>query len=93
MRQAMTGRLEGKTAIVTGAGQGIGEAIAVAFVAQSARVVIAENNPEKGAAVAAAIRAKGGDAMFVQTDVADRISVEMMVRATIDAFGNSIGVF
>jgi NAD(P)-dependent dehydrogenase (short-subunit alcohol dehydrogenase family) len=87
MRQVMSGRLEGKSAIVTGAGQGIGEAIAVAFCTQGARVVIAERNPETGAAVAAGIRAKGGEALFVHTDVADRASVEAMVQAALGAFG------
>lgn len=83
----MSGRLEGKLAIITGAGQGIGEAIAVAFVAQGARVVIAERNPETGAAVAERLRAKGGEAMFVHTDVADRASVEAMALAAEQAFG------
>ena len=46
----MTGRLEGKTAVVTGAGQGIGAAIARCFAAEGARVVVAELNPETGAA-------------------------------------------
>ena len=83
----MSGRLAGKTAIITGAGQGIGEAIAVAFVAQGARVVIAERNPETGAAVAERVRAEGGAAVFVHTDVADRASVEAMALAAEKAFG------
>lgn len=83
----MSGRLAGKTAIITGAGQGIGEAIAVAFVAQGARVVIAERNPETGAAVAERLRAEGGAAVFVHTDVADRASVEAMALAAEKAFG------
>ena len=83
----MSGRLAGKTAIITGAGQGIGEAIAVAFVAQGARVVIAERNPETGAAVAERLRAEGGAAVFVHTDVADRASVEAMALAAEQAFG------
>ena len=83
----MSGRLAGKSAIITGAGQGIGEAIAVAFVAQGARVVIAERNPETGAAVAERLRAEGGAAVFVHTDVADRASVEAMALAAEKAFG------
>src|ERR1700683_2038584 len=53
----MPGRLNGKTAIVTGAGQGIGAAIARCFAAERARVVVAELNPETGAAMAAELQA------------------------------------
>ena len=83
----MTGRLAGKSAIVTGAGQGIGEAIAVAFADQGARVVLAECNRMTGEAVAARIRASGSEALFVETNVADRASVEAMARVAQDAFG------
>ena len=83
----MNGRLEQKTAIVTGAGQGIGQAIAQAFAEAGARVVVAERNPATGAAVAGAIRAGGGESLFVETDVTDRAAVARMVEATRDAFG------
>lgn len=82
-------RLVGKTAIVTGAGQGIGEAIALAFAAQGANVVVAELNPETGAAVAARIMQTGAKAIFVQTDVADRSSVEVMAGVVQDQFGGA----
>lgn len=74
-----SGRLGGKRAIVTGAGQGIGEAIARTFAAQGARVVIAERNPETGAAVAEAIKAEGGEALFLKTDVTDIAAIGLMV--------------
>ena len=83
----MAGRLQDKTAIVTGAGQGIGEAIATAFARQGARVVVAELNPKTGEAVAARLRAAGAEAIAVQTDVADRASVAAMAESAERAFG------
>jgi NAD(P)-dependent dehydrogenase (short-subunit alcohol dehydrogenase family) len=83
----MPGRLQDQIAIITGAGQGIGEAIARRFVQEGARVVIAEINPQTGSTVAAALRQAGGKVHFVQTDVADTASVERMVEETIAVFG------
>jgi len=71
----MAGRLDGKIAIITGAGQGIGEATARLFAKEGARVVIAERNFETGTAVAEEL---GG--LFVETDVADAASAAAMVR-------------
>jgi NAD(P)-dependent dehydrogenase (short-subunit alcohol dehydrogenase family) len=83
----MAGRLEGKIAIVTGAGQGIGAATARAFAAHGAKTVIAELNPASGKAVADELCAKGGDALFVQTDVTDASAVADMVAKTVAAYG------
>lgn len=79
----MSGRLDGKVAIITGAGQGIGEAIARAFAHEDARVVIAEINTETGSRLAAQLPG----ALFVQTDVTDTASVEAMVARTIERYG------
>lgn len=77
-------RFENRTAIVTGAGGGIGEAYARALHAEGANVVIAELNPEAGSAVAADL---GERALFVSTDVGDPASTDAMATAAMDAFG------
>ena len=83
----MTGRLHGKTAIVTGAGRGIGEAIGRAFVREGAAVAIAERDPETGAAVAEALRQEGARALFIPTDVTEQTSVDACVAESLRVFG------
>jgi NAD(P)-dependent dehydrogenase (short-subunit alcohol dehydrogenase family) len=83
----MVDRLRDKIAIVTGAGQGIGEATARAFASEGAAIVVAERNAETGAAVARGIEARGGRSLFVATDVTDANSVAAMIARTIEAFG------
>jgi len=80
-------RLAGKVAIVTGAGQGIGESTAKRFAQEGAIVVVAELNSETGEKVAAAIVAAGNQARFVETDVAIEGSVKAMVERTAADFG------
>ena len=80
-------RLEGKTALITGAGRGIGRAAALRFAAEGARVAIAEIGRADGEATARAIEAAGGEALFVETDVASPESVAAAVRATVERFG------
>lgn len=83
----MAGRLEGKVAIVTGAGRGIGAAIARCFAREGAAVVIAELDPATGASVASELTETGARSLFVQTDVADPAEAMRVVDATRDAFG------
>jgi NAD(P)-dependent dehydrogenase (short-subunit alcohol dehydrogenase family) len=80
-------RLKDKVAIITGAGRGIGEAIAVAFGEEGAAVVIAEKDAALGARTAAKLSNKGTRALFVETDVTDAKSVERTARETIRVFG------
>lgn len=80
-------RLLNKVAIITGAGQGIGAAIAQAFAEQGAAICVAELNPQTGAATAEALRGLGARAFAVTCDVASKASIQAAVDATIAAFG------
>lgn len=79
--------LEGKVVLITGAGQGIGEATAARMVAEGAKVVVSDVNEETGSAVAERLRDEGGEAVFVRADVADRDDVKALIDATKEAFG------
>mgnify|MGYP006165975057 CR=1 FL=1 len=85
------GRLKGKVAIVTGAGQGVGYGVARALAREGAKVVCANRNAEKGEAVVASIREdfaeSGAEALYRQTDVSQRESVLGLVDETVSAFG------
>jgi NAD(P)-dependent dehydrogenase (short-subunit alcohol dehydrogenase family) len=81
------GRLDGKVAFITGAGAGIAKATAVAFAREGAKVAIAEINRETGAAAEHELKAAGGDALFLETDVTQDQSVKRAVEQTVAAFG------
>lgn len=83
----LAGLLEGRVAVITGAGQGVGEGIAAAMAAAGASVVIAARRPDNGEPAAAAIRDAGHEARFIRCDVADRASVDACVSETVEAYG------
>lgn len=80
--------LEGKSALVTGAGVGIGRAIALTMAGQGARVVVADLNEETAQETATLIREAGGDAHTFVADVSDEQRVSAMVEFTVKTFGS-----
>lgn len=83
----MTGRLAGKTGIVTGAAQGIGAATAERFAAEGARVVVADVDEELGGAQVESIRSAGGSAEFFRLDVTDLAGWKDCISFTEERFG------
>ena len=81
------GRLDNKVAIVTGAGQGVGEGIALAMAKEGAKIVVAVRNAQTGPAVTQKIGDLGGEAIFAQCDVSLQGDVEKTVNAAAKAFG------
>jgi NAD(P)-dependent dehydrogenase (short-subunit alcohol dehydrogenase family) len=92
-------RLEGRTALITGAGSGIGREAARLFAREGARVVVADRDARGGRETADAVSAAGGEASFVETDVASSASVRAAVEHAERHFGglhvlfNNAGIF
>jgi len=89
----MAGRLTGKVALVSGGATGMGEAAAKQIAAEGAKVVIVDRNMAAGEATVAAIRAAGGDAAFIEADVAEEASVGHAVNSAVAGFGPITALF
>ncbi|MCM3004795.1 3-oxoacyl-ACP reductase FabG [Priestia koreensis] len=79
-------RLENKVALITGAANGLGLEAAKVFVKEGARVALADFNEELGKKEAEALKEQGGDVEFFQVNVADRQSVDELVKNVVDRF-------
>ncbi len=83
----MPGEFEGKVAIVTGAGSGIGRATACAFARRGAKVAVADWETEGGEATVEQIKKSGGEAIFIKTDVSKTEEVQNLVNKTVEIYG------
>ena len=93
------GRLEGKVALITGAGSGMGREAAVLFSREGARVVVSDIDVEAGVGAVELVRAVGGEAEFVRANVAEWNDCQAMVATAMDTYGalhvlyNNAGIF
>jgi NAD(P)-dependent dehydrogenase (short-subunit alcohol dehydrogenase family) len=92
-------RLDGKVALITGAGNGMGRVASVLFAQEGARIVVADWSEDGGRETVAAVEAAGGEAAFCRVDVAKAEQVEALVAFTMERFGalnvlyNNAGIF
>ena len=80
-------RFKGKVAVVTGAGAGMGQAVALRFAREGARVVVAEVNTVSGKSAVEAIQRAQGESIFVHADVSEEKEVQLMIAATLKQYG------
>ncbi len=83
----MSKSFEGKVALITGGSSGIGRATALAFAEERAKVAIAARRATESEETVKQIQAKGGEAIFVATDITKPDQVERLVKSTVDRFG------
>lgn len=82
---------DGKVTVITGGGSGIGEAAALALARRGGRIVIGDIDEEGGARVVEAVKAAGGDAVFVRADASSPEDNERLVRTAVETYGRLDG--
>ncbi|ASK64009.1 short chain dehydrogenase [Virgibacillus phasianinus] len=83
----MSGLMEGKVGIITAAGSGIGRASAIAFAEEGAKVVVSDVSKETGEETVRLIKKNGGDAIFVECNVAEELQVENLIDTAVKTYG------
>lgn len=81
------GRLDGKVALITGAGSGLGQASAVLFAEEGAKVAVVDIVPAGGQETVRMVKEAQGDAIFIEADVSKAAEVEKMTKMTVDKYG------
>ena len=83
----MAGRFDGKVALVTGGASGIGRATALTFAREGAKLVIADMHEDGGQQTVHLITEKGGEAIFVRTDVSKAVEVQALISKAVETYG------
>src|ERR1700710_1770407 len=87
MGELHVGKLDGKVALVTGSGRGLGRACAQVFAREGAKVVVVDLQRDGGEETVSLIKAAGGEAIFFTADISRTADVQAMVRAAVDTYG------
>ena len=83
----MSRLFEGEVVVITGGSSGIGRATALAFAREGAKVSVASRRSKESEETVRLVKAEGGDAMFVQTDVTKAAEVEALIARTVERYG------